>query len=140
VGNVLRIPADVAQLAVVRQFIRDHAARAGVGSEAMNDMVSAVDESVTNSIVHGYKGKDGSIEVEVETDDGALVVRLRDQAPPFDPTRLPDPDTTLPLESRPLHGLGVFLTRELTDDVVYRKTDSGNELTLVKMLNNQPRR
>ncbi len=58
---------------------------------------------------------------------------MRDRAPPFDPTRLPDPDLTLSLEERPVGRMGVFLTRQLVDAVTYRLTgEGGNELTLTK--------
>jgi anti-sigma regulatory factor (Ser/Thr protein kinase) len=56
-------------------------------------------------------------------------------APPFDPTRVPDPDLTLPLEERPLGGLGIYLIRQSVDKMVYRAVpEGGNELTLVKRL------
>jgi anti-sigma regulatory factor (Ser/Thr protein kinase) len=132
VGQVLRIPADVGELAAVRKFVRDAGLSAGLRRPQIDDVVQAVDESVTNIIVHGYRGADGFIEVEVLKVNGTLVVRLRDQARPFDPTTLPDPDTSLPLDKRPYHGMGVFLTRELSDDVLYREMDDGNELTIVK--------
>ncbi len=63
--------------------------------------VLAVDELAANTIVHGYRGQPGTIEVEIERTAEALMVRRRDQAPPFDPTRLAEPDTSLPLEQRP---------------------------------------
>ena len=129
---VLRIPASVNELAAVRRFIRRQARAAGADPRAVHDVVQAVDESVTNAIEHGYAGKPGTVEVEVDRAGRSLIVRLRDQAPPFDPTVLPAPDTTLPLDKRPLGGMGVFLARELTDAVTYRRTSDGNELTLVK--------
>lgn len=131
-GNVLRVPADVEQLAAVRAFIREQAALAGADPAAIPDIVQAVDESVTNAIEHGYAGRDGDVEVAVDQQGRSLIVRLRDRAAPFDPTLVPDPDTTLPLDQRPLGGMGVFLTRALTDAVKYRRTKEGNELTLVK--------
>ena len=137
--GVLHIPADVNELAGIRQFVREHAVRAGADRQQTDDLVQAVDESATNSIVHGYRGTEGWVEVEIDVLDRALVVRLRDQAPPFDPTTLPDPDISLPLERRPFHGLGVFLARELTDEVTYRHTTAGNELTLTKLIRNRGR-
>jgi anti-sigma regulatory factor (Ser/Thr protein kinase) len=50
---------------------------------------------------------------------------------------MPDPDTTLPLEVRKPTGMGVFLTREMTDEVTYRRTADGNELTLVKQYSHE---
>ena len=131
--KLLQVPAEVGQLAAVRRFVREQARQLGADESGIHDVVQAVDESVTNAIVHGYHGSAGVIEVEVDRRGSALIVRLRDEAPPFDPTGLPDPDTGLPLERRQPGGLGVYLARELTDDMTYRQTGKGNELTLVKV-------
>ncbi len=130
----MRITADVNKLAEVRDFIRQQAEQVGVDAEAVPDIVQAVDECVTNSIVHGYQGSRGSVEVEVEVDRDrkSLIVRIEDQAPPFDPTSVPSPDTTADLDERRLGGMGLFLARDLMDVVSYRHTDEGNQLTLIK--------
>ena len=132
VASVLRIPADVGELARVRAFVRQQAEGAGADKRTIDDLVTAVDESVTNVIVHGYNGRQGSIEVEMNVDGPVIVVRVRDEARPFDPTTAPNPDISLPLERRTRGGLGIFLARELADSVEYRQTATGNELTLVK--------
>ena len=101
------------------------------------DLVQAVDEIVTNVIEHGYAGRDGKVEVELEAapDGDGVIVRVRDACPPFDPTVVPTPDTAAPLDERPLGGMGVHLSRELTDAMTHRILPSGgNELTLVKRL------
>jgi serine/threonine-protein kinase RsbW len=134
VSHVLRIPADLAKLADVRQFVREQAALVGADGEATDDIVSAVDELVTNSIIHGYRGGEGAVEVEVEGIGASLVVRIRDQAPPFDPTQVAAPDITLPLEQRPKGGMGIYLARELTDELTYRQNGNSNEMTLTKNL------
>jgi serine/threonine-protein kinase RsbW len=130
--NVLRIQATVDDLATVRQFVRAQAERAGADRGAVPDIVQAVDEFVTNSIVHGYRGGGGPVEVEVDRSGTSLVVHVRDQAPQFDPTQLPSPDTTASLDKRALGGMGVFLARDLMDSVTYQRTKEGNELTLMK--------
>ena len=134
----LRIAAEVHNLAAIRHFIQETGAALDASTSAIDDLVLAVDESATNIIKHGYRGQPGDIEIEVWREDEAVVVRLRDQAPPFDPTCLEDPDLTLPLDRRPVGGLGVFLTRRLVDAVTHRLTSQGgNELTLTKKANSQ---
>jgi anti-sigma regulatory factor (Ser/Thr protein kinase) len=64
-----------------------------------------------------------------------VAVCLADDATPFDPTTVPSPNLALPLEHRPLGGMGVQLARDLTDEVHYRAPASGgNELTLIKRI------
>lgn len=129
----LRIPADTDRLAAARSFVRETAAAHGVRPDAVADIVQAVDESVCNIIVHGYAGDAGSVEIGLHRDGDDLVVRLSDQAPPFDPTSMPTPDLEAPLAARRPGGMGVHLTRELMDEVRHRvPPGAGNELTMVK--------
>jgi serine/threonine-protein kinase RsbW len=133
--SVLRVSAEPGNLAQVRRFVEKEAVELGVDPTVISDVVQAVDESVTNVIVHGYRGTPGVVEVEVQVAKGALVVQIRDHAPPFDPTRVPSPDLSRPLEHRPLGGMGVHLARELTDEMRHGTPPGwGNELTLMKRI------
>jgi serine/threonine-protein kinase RsbW len=137
--DTLRIAARVERLAEIRRFVERTAAALGAGQEAIDDLVLAVDEAATNIVVHGYQGQPGMIEVEVGRQGDTLRIHLRDGAPPFDPTLLPMPDVTLPLEMRPLGGLGIFLMRQSVDAMTYRLTaEGGNELTLIKHIGPRP--
>jgi len=129
----LRVAADVAQLAVIRAFVEQQARALGVDAFDIYDLILAVNEAATNIVVHGYRGRPGLIEIELLQLGDAIEIRLRDQAPLFDPTRVPVPDLTQPLHKRPLGGMGVHVLRELMDAMHYRVTpEGGNELTLVK--------
>lgn len=136
--RLLRVSAEPMNLARIRHFVEEQAVELGADETMVGDIIQAVDESVTNIIVHGYRGTRGIVEVEVRLAAGALVIQLRDHAPPFDPTGVPRPDLDLPLERRPLGGMGVHLTRELTDEATYRRPDGwGNELTLIKRIHSE---
>jgi serine/threonine-protein kinase RsbW len=129
----LRVAADVAQLAVIRAFVEQQARALGVDAFDIYDLILAVNEAATNIVVHGYRGRPGLIEIELRQLGDAIEIRLRDQAPLFDPTRVPVPDLTQPLHKRSLGGMGVHVMRELMDAMHYRVTpEGGNELTLVK--------
>jgi serine/threonine-protein kinase RsbW len=132
-SSTLRITAELGNLTTIRRFVSEAATNLGAEHAAIDDMIQAVDESVTNIIVHGYEGQPGTIEIEVAREEDNLAVRIRDYAPPFDPTTHPAPDLTLPLERRRLGGMGIHLSRKCTDAVIYRVTpDGANELTLLK--------
>lgn len=129
----LAIPADVRQLATVRRFVRALIDEAPGPAQARDDLVQAVDESVTNVIEHGYRGREGSVELEVTCSPSGATIRIRDDCPGFDPTTFPSPDTDAPLAERPVGGMGIHLARVLTDGMSHRMLPGGgNELILVK--------
>jgi serine/threonine-protein kinase RsbW len=131
----LRLIADVNDLAAIRRFVRETITQAGGSTQAVDDLVLAVDELATNIIDHGYRGQPDVIEIVLRREADVAVVQLRDEAPPFDPTQWPEPDTTLPWHSRPAGGLGVFLARRRVDTMTYQRTaDRRNEVTLTKKL------
>ena len=133
IQSTFQIDADLKQLAVMRRLIEERAVAMNIGPDPIHDILLAVNEAVTNIIVHGYQNQAGIIEIEIKREGDSLIIQLRDEAPVFDPTTLPPPDITLPLECRPSGGLGVYMTRELMDEVSHRVTpQGGNELTLVK--------
>ncbi len=132
-SSSLCIAAELKNLVEIRRTVQETATALGVDSAMIPDVLLAVDEAASNIIIHGYQGQGGAIEIEMEREGDALVIRLRDEAPPFDPAAIPPPDLTLPLEQRPIGGLGIYLMRQVMDEVTHRITpQGGNELTLLK--------
>ena len=130
---ILRVAAELNNLETIRRFVEECARDLHVDQDTAFDLAQAVDECTTNIIEHGYQGQPGSIEIEIERDGVMLMIELRDHAPGFDPTRVPPPDLSQPLEEREPGGLGVFLTRHMVDEMRYRALPGGgNELTLIK--------
>jgi serine/threonine-protein kinase RsbW len=130
----ITIVAGVDQLAGVRAFVRSRVAAAGGDEETMTDLVQAVDELVCNVVGHGYAGRPGRIEVAFVPTATTLGFRIRDDAPVFDPTSVPEPPLDLPLERRKLGGMGVHLARALTDAFDHRILPTGgNEVTVRKL-------
>jgi serine/threonine-protein kinase RsbW len=129
----MRIDADLGALADVRMFVRNAVADAGAPESCRMDIVQAVDEAATNSIVHGYAGAPGWIEVSAACEGGRFVVQLEDGAREFDPTTLPAPDLSVPPLARKPGGMGVHLMRQCTDAMTHRpRPGGGNILTLVR--------
>jgi len=131
--STIRVPADVKNLAEIRRFVHASAESLMVKPDVIAEVILAVDEAAANIILHGYQGQPGFIEIAVERQGDSLVVHLYDQAPPFDPTQVPPPDLSLPLEERPVGKLGVFLIYQFMDDVSYSTSpQGGNHLILMK--------
>lgn len=139
-GEILRdrlvVTSDTKYLMLVRDFVSRLIRQSSLPYDEENKVILAVDEAVSNIIEHGYeRGMEGSIEVEVEADDHQFKIIIRDTGKTFDPESIPDPDIGEHVASGKKRGLGIFLMRQIMDEVRYKFQDGvKNELTLVKYI------
>ena len=98
-----------------------------------NQLKLAVEEAVTNVIDYAYpNGTEGYIDITIEADESRIRFILSDAGAEFDPTGVSKADTTLSIDERPIGGLGVFLVRNLMDNINYERTDGKNVLRMEK--------
>ena len=128
----LTIRSDINEIPRVSELIESVMRARNFSDENILDTQLAVEEVVTNAIVHGYGDAGGEILVSCRADDKAIEIRVEDHAAPFDPLSLPDPDIAADIDDRKIGGLGIFLTRQVMDDIRYRYEDYKNILVLTK--------
>lgn len=91
-----------------------------------------LEELVLNTLTHGDTSGLSEIDLELESENYALTIRLTDDGSAFNPlTDAPAPDVTLPLADRPVGGLGVYLVKTMGEELEYRRENDRNHLKLV---------
>jgi len=131
----LSLWADFTHLSSIRSFVEEAGNELAVPERALYELQLAVDEACTNIIEHGYHEQAGPIEVEIEGIDGGVRVVVRDWGQAFDPGAIPRPDINAPLESRAIGGVGLFLMRQVMDQVEFKfDAQQGNTVTMTKYL------
>ncbi len=129
----LDLPARAETLGELRVALRAAFARAAVEPQASERLVLAINEAVCNVIRHGYAGRDdGVLHLRIERARGVLRMRLRDAAPPVDPSKIKPRDLD---ECRP-GGLGINFIDATMDSWRLRPlpSRSGNVLMMRKRL------
>jgi len=134
---------QVSELNRVRDFIFSVGAEYSF-TEALTESLNLVlEEAVSNVIFYAYpKDKNHNIEIEClwqappagKSDmlSGAVSFCIADTGVEFDPTAQGDTDVNLPVEDRDIGGLGIFIVKNIMDEVTYHRMEGRNELTLVK--------
>jgi len=131
----LRLSADLSHLCAIREFVSRTSRDLGVSERVIQDLLLAVDEICSNVIVHGYDGHGGDIEVTVDRSEAEVRAIVRDWGKAFDPESICVPDIDAPLQQRPCGGLGLFIVRQLMDEVRFEfEGEKGNSVTMVKQL------
>ena len=129
----LSVKASLDNLQKIRQYIDQAGKSLGVSESALGDLRLVVDEAVTNVIIHGYGDADGSVELHMEADGDAVIIRIRDQAKTFDASHINAPQLDTALKDRPFGGMGIFLIKKMTDEAEFLPLPGGgNEIRLVK--------
>jgi len=95
----------------------------------------AIEELVTNCVKYGYDdARDHRIEIELKYGHAELTITVTDDGHPFNPLDRPEPDVNLPVEDRPIGGLGIHLLRKMANRIDYAWVNGHNRLTLHKKL------
>lgn len=128
----LTINADINEIPGVSAALERVMKVYSFSNEEILDTQLAVEEAVTNVIMHGYDGHAGEVRVMCQASHGIVEIQVEDNAPLFNPLSVPDPDFTADIQDRRIGGLGIFLIRRVMDDVVYRNDQGKNVLVLIK--------
>ncbi len=94
----------------------------------------ALEEAVSNVMLYAYPDSYGKVMVESWRQSNKLYFTITDDGIPFDPTQREEADITLSAEKRPIGGLGIYMLRQIMDEVSYERNNNKNILTLSKQL------
>ena len=89
-----------------------------------------VEEVAENIASYAYPQILGWAEVSTDIEGDDLIISFRDEGIPFNPLDKPDPDITLSAEERKIGGLGIFLCKQMMDELTYKFEDGCNILTM----------
>ena len=118
-------------LRLVRQVIQEFARESGFPEQDAQAIVLAVCEAVGNVLKHSYKGDtERTFSLACRSGEGDLELEIRDVGPPFEPQKVPN---LRPDEVRP-GGRGLFLMREIMDEVEHSRVNGENVVTLRKRI------
>jgi anti-sigma regulatory factor (Ser/Thr protein kinase) len=131
-ATTLVIPSSLKEIPRVSEAIEETMQDCAFSGDDILDMQLAVEEALSNTILHGYCGAEGEVTLSIHGTPEIMQVRIEDCAPPFDPLSISDPDQGSDLEDRQIGGLGIYLMRQVVDEILYEYTGSKNILTLIK--------
>lgn len=125
--DTLVIPSDFEAVGHVEVLIDKVCNQLGVNEDFYGNVLIAVTEAVNNAIEHGNK-KDLLMEVNVAVanNPSEFCFNIKDQGRGFDFLNLPDP--TAPENILKENGRGIFLMKNLADEVEFE--DYGRSVNL----------
>ncbi len=112
-------------------WIHETCSEWNLSKELTNKLDMCGEEIFANITFYAYPEKNGTIEAELKKENSNIILEFKDYGIEYNPLEKPDPDINLPPEERPLGGLGIFMTKEMTDSIYYKRENDANILTLI---------
>ena len=126
---------EISEISRLGDFIEDMGNEFSLAPDVIFNLNLVLEEAVVNIINYAYpKEEHEFIYLSAKMHDGSIVIVLTDTGKEFDPTMAPEADVTLSADDRQIGGLGIFLIRQIMNEVRYERIDGKNVLTLEKKL------
>ena len=123
----IEIPSLVENIRIVESFIDNTKEKYELTDDVYGNIMIAVIESVNNAILHGNQtNKDKNVRLSANLQEGQVLFSITDEGPGFDHKNLPDP--TSPENVEKIGGRGIFLMKNLADEIQFK--DEGRTLEL----------
>ena len=129
----LTVKASIDNLNEVLNFVNEDLEQHNCPPDLQTQIGIAVEEIFMNIANYAYNPASGNVAICISTGEKA-VIRFEDTGKPYTPLAQPAPDLDKPLMEREIGGLGIFLVKQLMDNVAYAHVDNKNILTIEKRL------
>lgn len=132
----MRIEAIDTNWESVFDFLSEEMSAAGCDMEFIYTVAIAAEEIFVNVCHYAYQPATGMVTVGIDASDRVLM-RFEDEGVPYDPLAKADPNVALSAESREVGGLGIFMVKQMMDEVAYCYEDGKNIFQMAKAMPDQ---
>ena len=128
--DVFQAPAKLENYKQFYTWLHNKCNELTLSEDFINKLDMCAEEIFANITFYAYPDETGEMKVSLVKDNNVLTMAFEDSGFAYNPLEREDPDITLPPEERPLGGLGIFMLKQMTDDIKYERKDEKNILTL----------
>lgn len=124
----IQIPSLPENIRIVESFIDNAKEKYQLNDDIYGNIMIAVTESVNNAIVHGNQSDTSkNVHLKLSLEKSLIKFTIQDEGLGFDYETLPDP--TLPENINKPGGRGIFLMKNLCDEVSFKEEGRIAELS-----------
>lgn len=131
----LTITNNISEIARLLETVYQFGRNNKLSDDIIYEVKLTLEELVTNIINYGHDdGIKHYINIEIALSGNLLTLKTQDEGKPFNPIEHESKNMEKPFEEREIGGMGIYIVRNLMDEIVYKRKDSANILMLKKFL------
>lgn len=127
----LTVWAAAANLDAVLEFISTELEAHGCPVGLQTKILIAAEEVFVNIAHYAYPMNAGRATIRISVEE-RVVIQFEDSGLPFNPLMHEEPDIAAASDQREIGGLGIFMVKQIMDEVQYRREGDKNLLTMKK--------
>ncbi|MDR0562731.1 MAG: ATP-binding protein [Spirochaetaceae bacterium] len=128
----ITLSVSLSELDRLQTWVEGHLPSPDCPEKVRSQIAIVTEEVFVNLIRYAYGGKPGTAVIRLSLRDREAVLQFEDAGAGFNPLEYPIPDINADITKRTVGGLGIHLTKTLSDEVVYSRTAGRNLLTVYK--------
>ncbi len=125
------VEAEKENIAPLLHFMEEFARQEGFPEKFTNNLMIIGDELISNIIKYAYEDK-GDIFIRLMKDEKVFVLTIIDQGKPFNALEQEGAKLEGEAENQPIGGLGLFMVKNMMDNITYDYRNKKNILILRK--------
>ena len=136
----LKVPADTKHLIQIRDFAIKYGQKFGFNLRQLNGFKLSIDEICTNIIRYAYQGieTNGGVEIEIMRQDDQVITKISNWGVEFDHNSVEVPELHQYVKEGRKGGFGIYLVRQLNDEVTFGRVGNQNIITFVNNVESRP--
>ena len=125
---MLKLSSHPKSIDSIEPFVNKLVKKYQINSDMYGNILISLTEAVNNAIKHGNENDENkTVQIQIQKiDEHIIAFQISDEGCGFDYESVPDP--TLPENILKMGGRGVFLMRQLCDNVLYHNNGSTVEI------------
>ena len=122
----------ISELSKLQGVVEGFGKGRGFSPAVIHDVNLVLEEAGVNVIRYAYpdNGPETEILLRMQTEGKELVLEIEDGGIAFNPVDFPEPDFKGPSVDRSRGGMGIYLIRQLSKSVSYKRNNNKNILTI----------
>ena len=134
-NNCIEVEATLEKLDTVLEFVEVNLEAMDCPMKVAMKIAVCVEELYVNIANYAYDGQIGKCRIDIEYDEKLpwrVRISLTDSGKYFNPLDKEAPDITLDVEEREIGGLGIFMVKNIMDNISYERKQENNIIIMEK--------
>ena len=128
--NTIELKASVENFSQLSDWWQNIAASWNLNNALINKIEVCLEEIYVNIASYAYGNETGAAKISADKNNNEIILKFEDKGISYNPLQKEDPDITLSLKERQIGGLGIFMVKDMSKNIEYRREDNKNILIL----------